>query len=96
MSLLFQKLEPKKALKRTHNHNLKMSTPTVIRVKRRITDDPSDILVLSAKRIRTESGSNYSAETEKSTAGKGQDIRLLKLAGTVSWHGCYFYSIEDK
>eukprot|EP00088_Acartia_fossae_P051032 TRINITY_DN5729_c0_g1_i2.p1 TRINITY_DN5729_c0_g1~~TRINITY_DN5729_c0_g1_i2.p1 ORF type:complete len:388 (-),score=112.96 TRINITY_DN5729_c0_g1_i2:795-1883(-) len=60
-----------------------MSTPTVIRVKRRITEDPSDILVLSAKRIRTESGSNYSAETDKTQAGKGQDIRLLKLAGTV-------------
>jgi hypothetical protein len=51
-----------------------MGTPTLIRVKRRITDDPSDILVLSAKRCRT---------SESPGEGGGSDVRLLKLAGTV-------------
>ena len=50
-----------------------MSAPTLVRVKRRITEDPSDILVLSAKRIRTSEDSSVS----------GKDVRLLKLAGTV-------------
>lgn len=50
-----------------------MSTPTLVRVKRRITDDPSDILVLSAKRIRT----------SEDPSANCTDVRLLKLAGTV-------------
>lgn len=49
-------------------------TPTLVRVKRRITDDPSEILVLSAKRSRT---------SEAQDAGVNGGVRLLKLAGTV-------------
>jgi len=53
-----------------------MSTPTLIRLKRRITDDPSDILVLSAaKRSRTSSVGTTNSSTEP--------VRLLKLAGTI-------------
>ena len=37
---------------------MSMSTPTLVRLKRRITDDPTDILVLSAaKRSRSSSAS---------------------------------------
>ena len=49
-------------------------TPTLVRVKRRITDDPSEILVLSAKRSRT---------SEAQDVGFNGGVRLLKLAGTV-------------
>jgi len=56
---------------------MNMSTPTLVRLKRRITDDPTDILVLSAaKRSR----SSASDDTGSNTA---EPVRLLKLAGTV-------------
>ncbi|XP_023319556.1 probable RNA polymerase II nuclear localization protein SLC7A6OS [Eurytemora carolleeae] len=45
------------------------STPTLLRVKRRITEDPTDIFVLSAKRLKSSS--------EDGT------VKMLKLAGTV-------------
>ena len=51
------------------------ATPTLLRVKRRKNDDPSDVLVLSAKKRKTESGST-SSEDEGS-------IKILKLAATI-------------
>lgn len=47
-------------------------TPTLLRVKRRITEDPADVLLLSAKRLKS------SAEGDT-----GGDVKILKLAGTV-------------
>jgi len=48
------------------------STPTLLRVKRRITDDPSDVLVLSATKRR-----------KTNTDDVEGNVKILKLAGTV-------------
>ena len=49
-----------------------MAASTILRVKRRKTQDPSDVLVLSAKKRKADD----SLETEDS-------IKIMKLAGTV-------------
>lgn len=49
------------------------TTPTLLRVKRRKNDDPLDVLVLSAKKRKTESASS---EEEG-------NIKILKLAATI-------------
>ena len=48
-------------------------TPTLLRVKRRKNEDPSDVLVLSSKKRKTESDSS-DGESE---------IKILKLAATI-------------
>ena len=53
-----------------------MSTPTLVRLKRRITDDPTDILILSAAKRSRSSPSDTGSNTD-------EPVRLLKLAGTV-------------
>ena len=49
-----------------------MNTPTLLRVKRRKSEDPQDLLILSAKKRK--------ANDSKSDEEK---IKVLKLAGTV-------------
>ena len=49
-----------------------MAAPTLLRVKRRKNDDPSEVLVLSAKKRKT--------DTED---GEGNSIKILKLAATI-------------
>jgi len=49
-----------------------MAAPTLLRVKRRKNDDPSEVLVLSAKKRKTD------AEDEE-----GNSIKILKLAATI-------------
>ena len=50
-----------------------MNTPTLLRVKRRKSEDPKDVLILSAKKRKTD---DSQSEEEK--------IKVLKLAGTVN------------
>ena len=50
-----------------------MNTPTLLRVKRRKSEDPRDVLILSAKKRKTD---DSQSEEEK--------IKVLKLAGTVN------------
>ena len=50
-----------------------MTTPTLLRVKRRKNEDPKDVLILSAKKRKAD---DTESEEEK--------IKVLKLAGTVN------------
>ena len=50
-------------------------TPTLLRVKRRKSEDPKDVLILSAKKRRA---NDSESDEEK--------IKVLKLAGTVDAH----------
>jgi len=49
-----------------------MAASTILRVKRRKTDDPSDVLVLSAKKRKADD-----------VLDAGDSIKIMKLAGTV-------------
>jgi len=51
-----------------------MATPTILRIKRRKDQDPSDVLVVSAKKRKSE-------DEEQS-----ENIKILKLAATVEVH----------
>lgn len=50
-----------------------MAAPTILRVKRRKTEDPSDVLVLSAKKRKADDALDA-----------GDSIKIMKLAGTVN------------
>jgi len=49
-----------------------MTTPTILRVKRRKNQDPSEVLVISAKKRKADD-----------TIGEDENIKILKLAATV-------------
>ena len=53
-----------------------MAGPTLLRVKRRKNDDPSEVLVLSAKKRKTDATSGPEDE-------EGNSIKILKLAATI-------------
>ena len=53
-----------------------MAGPTLLRVKRRKNDDPSEVLVLSAKKRKTDTSSGPEDE-------EGNSIKILKLAATI-------------
>ena len=55
-----------------NNFRAIMTTPTLLRVKRRKSEDPKDLLILSAKKRKA---NDSESEEEK--------IKVLKLAGTV-------------
>ena len=50
-----------------------MTTPTLLRVKRRKNEDPKDVLILSAKKRKADD-----------TESDEEKIKVLKLAGTVN------------
>ena len=55
-----------------------MGTPTLLRVKRLRTADPSEMIVIKAKKRRAE---------EDEGEGRGEDFKILKLATTVDEKG---------
>jgi hypothetical protein len=65
------------------------STPTLVRVKRRLTEEPNDVLVLSAKRLKScDSGTRY-----RTVAYKHFD--LIKKSTQDSGSGSVFIGVSD-